>query len=153
VCVGVCVCVCVCVFVCVCVCVCQPTATERNVRWYLHGLVSARRLRGYICHTHEWVMSHMNEALQSCRSHTRLCRCVWHDSSICERWLVHVCDMNVSCVWFEWSMACSMSLVCMRDRQCRMSKESTRGEWDWGVKNKNTHNTQINLNKQKLGEP
>jgi len=24
---------------------------------------------------------------------------------------------------------------------------------DWGVKNKNTHNTQINLNKQKLGEP
>jgi len=40
-----------------------------------------------------------------------------------------------------------------RGRQCRMSKERTRGEWDWGIKNKNTHNTQINLNKQKLGEP
>ena len=40
-----------------------------------------------------------------------------------------------------------------RGRQCRMSKERTRGEWDWGVKNKNTHSTQINLNKQKLGEP
>ena len=29
----------------------------------------------------------------------------------------------------------------------------TRGEWDAGVENKNTQNTQMNLNKWKLGEP
>jgi len=29
----------------------------------------------------------------------------------------------------------------------------TRGEREGGVENKNTHNTQINLNKEKLGEP
>jgi len=32
-----------------------------------------------------------------------------------------------------------------RVRQCRMSKERTRGEWDWGVENKNTHNTQKSI--------
>ena len=40
-----------------------------------------------------------------------------------------------------------------RGRQCRMSKKRTRGEREGGVENKNTHNTQINLNNQKLGEP
>jgi len=32
-------------------------------------------------------------------------------------------------------------------------QKRTRGEWDGGEENKNTHTTQITLNKQKLGEP
>jgi len=32
-------------------------------------------------------------------------------------------------------------------------QKKTRGEWDAGVENKITQNTQINLNKRKLGEP
>ena len=35
----------------------------------------------------------------------------------------------------------------------RNVQKRTRGEWDAGVENKNTQNTQINLNKWKLGEP
>ena len=39
-----------------------------------------------------------------------------------------------------------------RGRQCRMSRKGQEDS-EWGVKNKNTHNTQINLNKQKFSEP
>jgi len=87
-------------------------------------------------------------------------RCGWH---VC-----HLCDMcgmrDNTCVPFVWHKcifthaimrlttlrADSRGTPTARGRQYRMSKERTRGEWDWGVENKNT---QINLNKQKLSEP
>jgi len=40
-----------------------------------------------------------------------------------------------------------------RGRQCRMSKKGQEESERGGVENKNTHNTQISLNKIKLGEP
>ena len=65
--------------------------------------------------------------------------------------------------WVSWAPQGLMRLTRLRadsrgtptarERQRRMSKKRTRGEWDAGVENKNTQNTQINLNKQKLGEP
>jgi len=51
--------------------------------------------------------------------------------------------------------ACRMSKKGKKERKKDVQdvQKMTRGEWDAGVENKNTQNTQINLNKQKLGEP
>jgi len=95
---------------------------------------------------------------------------VWRASSmretglICVTWRnhmsgMHVCDMTHATDKIEgWVPldsrgADSRGTPTARGRQCRMSKERTRGEWDWGVENKNTHDTQTNLTKQKLGAP
>jgi len=43
--------------------------------------------------------------------------------------------------------------MCTAGEAVQDVQKRTRGEWDGGVENKNTHNTQTNLNKQKLGEP
>ena len=47
--------------------------------------------------------------------------CVWHDSSMCVTWLIHVCDMTHPCVWHDSSMcatwlihACDMTHPCVR---------------------------------------
>jgi len=40
--------------------------------------------------------------------------CVWHDSFMCVTWLIHVCDMTHSCVWHD-SRMCLISLIHMCD--------------------------------------
>ena len=61
----------------------------------------------------------------------------WVCARVCERVCVRLCV----CVWH-----CAGEAV--QDVQKR-----TKGEREGGVENKNTHNTQISLNEQKLGEP
>ena len=49
----------------------------------------------------------------------------------------------------DWTNTKQLTLI-GSGKEC---PKRTRGEWDAGVENKNTQNTQINLNKWKLGEP
>ena len=56
-----------------------------------------------------------------------------------------------SCDWQDWGLTLEALPPCGGgSAEC---PKRTRGEWDAGVENKNTQNTQINLNKCKLGEP
>ena len=53
--------------------------------------------------------------------------------------------------WQDWRL--TLEALPPRGGGSAECPKRTRGEWDAGVENKNTQNTQINLNKRKLGEP
>jgi len=116
----------------------------------------------YMCDIHVWLTC----VTYMCDLHVWL-TCVTYmcDLHVWLTCVTYMCDLHVwhTCVTYMCNIQGLMRLTRLRadsrgtptarGRQCRMSNERTRGEWDGGVKNKNKHNTQINLNKQKLGEP
>jgi len=74
------------------------------------------------CDTHEWAMSHtwtslvlvsFMDTFQTQRHDSFMCvtwlihvcdmihSCVWYDSFIYLPWLIHVCDVTYSCVWHD----------------------------------------------------
>ena len=56
--------------------------------------------------------------------------CVWHDSFICVTWLIHMCDMTHSCVWHA-SFVCETWLFHARDmtRSCVWHDSSMCVSW------------------------
>jgi len=51
------------------------------------------------CHTYEWVMSHIWMSPVTHMNESWNDACVWRDSFMCVKWLIHMCDMIHTFVW------------------------------------------------------
>ena len=123
--------------------------------------VTAMRFHNYIF---IYVFTHMKRDLQmrtTCMSHdtfSRVSRVALMNSSrhtygcgISRVWGSHVTHMTEACHAYDWGL--TLEALPPRGGGSAECPKRTRGEWDAGVENTNTQNTQINLNKWKLGEP
>jgi len=130
------------------------------VSWLIHMCVMAH---SYVCH--DILMNESCPTKECAMSHVWVMSYIWvdmihffvgHDS-----WFIFLWDMTHSCPTYEWVMTqrwMSHTMMCSR-----YSHQSDVMSYMWASlvlhmsesqpTRVNTHNTQTNLNKQKLGEP
>jgi len=177
-CVCVCVCVCTCMYVCVClcvgVCVCVQvwgdtpdplSPTTCNARTYLQPQLNKAVLflRVYIyihMHIYTYIYIHINHdsqcphlPLAAAQQIGPLLACIYAYTYahiytyIYHYWVAHVC-IYVAHVCIYLVYAYMGRHPCVRSYTWVMRNDISRN-----IPHQNTHNTQTNLNKQKLGEP
>jgi len=156
-----CVAVCCSVLQCVAVCCACPQMWRRCL--YIHRYVNVKTFAMYV---NEWdieclyicsvlqcvaVCCSVLQCVAVCCSVSYVCKDIRY---VCEdiRWH-RMLNVNVKTfyVWQDWGL--TLEALPPRGGGSAECPKRTRGEWDAGVENTNTQNTQINLNKWKLGEP